>query len=188
MHDVLAHSLSGLALNLESARLLAERAGSEREIVEAIGRAQRLAKTGIEEARRAIGVLRDDALPGRDQLAQLANDFEADTGITCTFVVNGDERELDADSGLTLYRATQEALTNIRKHATPDVVDIRVRYTASCVQLTVEDHRAGGDPPPAGDGTGYGLTGMRERTELLGGSLVAGPTGDGFRLTVWIPL
>ena len=187
MHDVLAHSLSGLVLNLESARLLAEREGADRRLSGAITRAQRLAKDGLDEARRAIGMLRDDALPGPERLADLVAEFELDTGIPCRFVVDGDERELGADGRLTLYRVAQEALTNVRKHADPDRVDVRLAYEPSRTSLTVDDHRTAGGRPPAGDGTGYGLTGMGERAELLGGALTAEPTDDGFRVTLWIP-
>ncbi len=92
MHDVLAHSLSGLVLNLESARLMAERGDAGPTIADAISRAQRLAKSGLEEARRAIGMLRGEALPGPERLAEIAADFEADTGIACTVCVEGEER------------------------------------------------------------------------------------------------
>jgi signal transduction histidine kinase len=166
---------------------LADRAGTDAQVTNAIGRAQRLAKTGFEEARRAIGMLRDEALPGPDRLAGLAADFEADTGIACTFTVEGDESQLDFDSRLTLYRVAQEALTNIRKHANPDRVEVRLAFEPSLTALTVEDHRSDGARPRPGDGTGYGLTGMRERVELLGGTLTAGPTSDGFRVTLGIP-
>ena len=81
MHDVLAHSLSGLVLNLEGARLLAAQGGADSQVGEAIDRAHRLAKTGLEEARHAIGMLRDDALPGPERLADLAAEFEAGTGV-----------------------------------------------------------------------------------------------------------
>lgn len=187
MHDVLAHSLSGLVLNLEGARLLAERTEPDRALTDAIGRAQRLAKIGIEEARRAIGILRDEALPGPDRLAGLAVEFEADTGVACTVRVEGDPRAIGSDGRFTLYRVAQEALTNIRKHANPDRVEVRLVYAPSYIELTVEDHQADGDRPPPGDGTGYGLTGMRERAELLGATLTAGPTHDGFRVSLRIP-
>ena len=187
MHDVLAHTLSGLVLNLEGARILAERGDDSAALTDAIGRSQRLAKTGVEEARRAIGMLRGDALPGPERLAELAAAFEADTGIPCTFESDGDERDLDPDGRLTLYRVAQEALTNIRKHARPDCVEIRLAYQPRGARLTVEDHAPGGDRPPPGDGTGYGLTGMRERAELLGGELSAGPIADGFRVSLWVP-
>ena len=83
MHDVLAHSLSGLVLNLEGARLMAERGDTDPQVTEAIHRAHRLAKSGLEEARNAIGMLRDDSLPGLERLAELAAEFEDDTGHRC---------------------------------------------------------------------------------------------------------
>jgi signal transduction histidine kinase len=187
MHDVLAHLLSGLVLNLEGARLIAERGDADPKVAEAIGRAHRLAKTGLEEARRAIGMLRDDALPGPRRLAELAAEFEGDSGIACTFAVSGDEHDIGSDGSLTFYRVAQEALTNIRKHAYPDRVEVRLAYEPADARLTIEDFETDNRRPPPGDGTGYGLTGMRERAELLGGTLTAGPTADGFRVDLWVP-
>jgi signal transduction histidine kinase len=187
MHDVLAHSLSGLVLNLEGARLLSERSGADPRIADAIERAHRLAKSGLQEARRAIGMLRGDALPGPERLASLATEFTGDSGVSCTFAVSGDERELGPDGRLTLYRVAQEALTNIRKHAHPERVEVRLVYESHGARLTIDDFEADGEQPGAGDGTGYGLTGMRERAELAGGSLAAGPTARGFRVEVWVP-
>jgi signal transduction histidine kinase len=186
IHDVLAHSLSGLAINLETARLISEHTGADPQVAEAIGRGQRLAKAGLAEARRAIGMLRGDALPGPERLAQLATDFEGDTGIPCTFDLDGAPRDLRSDGRLTVYRVAQEALTNIRKHADPERVQIRLAYRPAGTELTIEDHQSD-RRPPRGDGTGYGLTGMRERAELLGGTLTAVPTTGGFRVALWIP-
>ena len=186
MHDVLAHSLSGLVLNLEGARLVASRSDSDPKVAEAIGRAHRLAKTGLEEARRAIGMLRDDALPGPERIAELASEFEADTGIACAFVAEGAPRQLSSDARLTLYRVAQEALTNIRKHARAERVVISLTYEPSRAGLAVEDFACPDGAPPPGGGTGYGLTGMRERVELLGGTLDAGPTTSGFRVEAWV--
>jgi signal transduction histidine kinase len=185
MHDVLAHSLSGLVLNLEGARLLAARDHGEPAVADAIERAHRLARTGLEEARRAIGMLRDDELPGPHKLATLAAEFETDSGTACRFSVTGDERELGTDGGLTLYRVAQEALTNIRKHTRAERVEVGLSYEAAGTRLVVEDFGTHDAAP--GDGTGYGLTGMRERAELLGGTLTAGPTAHGFRVEVWVP-
>ena len=187
MHDVLAHSLSGLVLNLEGARLLAAQGGADSQVGEAIDRARRLARTGLEEARRAIGMLRDDALPGPERLAGLAAEFEAGTGVPCKVAVTGDGRDLGTDGRLTFYRVTQEALTNIRKHAHAGRVEIRLAYEPSATRLTIEDFGSGRDRPAPPDGTGYGLTGMRERAELLGGTLTAGPTGGGFLVELRVP-
>ncbi len=104
MHDVLAHSLSGLVLNLEGAMLLAGQGGSDPRVSDAIKRAHRLAKAGLEEARRAIGMLREDALPGPERPPGLAAEFEADSGVPCHVAVTGEERDLGTDGRLTSYR------------------------------------------------------------------------------------
>jgi signal transduction histidine kinase len=187
MHDVLAHSLSGLVLNLEGARLLAGQGSADPQVGDAIDRAHRLARTGLEEARRAIGMLRDDALPGPERLADLAAEFEGDSGVACHVAVTGDERDLGTDGRLTLYRVAQEALTNIRKHARADRAEIRLAYEPTGTRLTIEDFDGCGEPPAPSDGTGYGLTGMRERAELLGGTLTAEPTENGFQVQLWVP-
>ncbi len=188
MHDVLAHSLSGLVLNLEGARLLASQGDAAPQVADVIDRAHRLARTGLEEARRAIGLLRDDALPGPERLADLAAEFEGDSGVACELAVTGDsDRDLGTDGRLTFYRVAQEALTNVRKHARADLVEIRLAYEASGTRLTIEDFGRGGARQVPADGAGDGLSGMRERAELLGGTLTAGPTGGGFVVELWVP-
>jgi signal transduction histidine kinase len=140
----------------------------------------------LEEARRAIGTLRDEELPGPERLTELARQFEGDRGVPCTVTVVGSPRLLRSSEGrLALYRVAQEALTNVAKHAAGTVrVAITLGYEESSVRLTVEDF--GVDPDVSGGG-GYGLTGMRERAELLGGRLTAGPTGQGFRVELEVP-
>ncbi len=187
MHDVLAHSLSGLVLNLEGAILLASQGGADPQVSDAIHRAHRLAKTGLQEARRAIGTLRDDALPGPQRLADLAAEFEADTGVPCQVTVTGAEAELGTDARLTVYRVAQEALTNIRKHARASRAEIRLAYEPDRTRLIIEDFGGCGQRPAPDEGAGYGLTGMSERAELLGGTLTAGPTDGGFRVELQVP-
>jgi signal transduction histidine kinase len=198
MHDVLAHSLSGLVVQLEGARLLAEQDPADPRLAGTIDRAHHLARSGLEEARRAIGMLRDDELPGAERLGALAAGFERDSGLRCAFAVTGDERDLDSAARLALYRVAQEALTNIRKHACPERAEVRLDYRPDSLRLTVEDFGPrgtaagdadpGGPPPsPPAPSGGYGLTGMAERAELLGGTLTAGPTGNGFKVELWIP-
>ena len=186
MHDVLAHSLSGLVLNLETASIKAEQGASGNELHATLTRSHSLAKIGLEEARGAISMLRDDALPSRQRLAALASEFQADTSVPCLIIVRGDERDLASDCRLTLQRVTQEALTNIRKHARPDRVEVLLTYDPDGVRLVIEDHGIG-ERPPSGGGTGYGLSGMRERARLLGGTLSAGAIRDGFRIELWVP-
>jgi len=184
MHDVLAHSLSGLALQLEGARLRAAR-HDDPGLVESLERAHRLARSGIEEARRAIGMLRDDELPGPERLPSLVSDFERDTGIPTTITVDGDAQLFDPDARLTLFRTAQEALTNVRKHARAARVELRLTYEPTGARLCVEDF--GVAVEAADSSPGYGLTGMRERAELLGGALTTSSTAEGFRVELWVP-
>jgi signal transduction histidine kinase len=186
MHDVLAHSLSGLLLQLAGARLLLAQTGADVEVVDAVDRAHHLARAGLEEARRAIGLLREDALPGPERLAALAGEFERDTGVPCCVEIGGEAQPLAADVRLTLYRVAQEALTNVRKHAHATRVTVRLAYEPEGIRLVVEDTSTTG-AAMVSDGGGYGLTGMCERAALLGGTLSAGPTDAGFRVELWVP-
>lgn len=187
MHDVLAHSLSGLVINLESARLMGERGVGGPQLEQVLTRSHSLAKSGLEEAKRAIGLLRDDVAPGPSRIADLVTGFQGDTGVASELTVEGEEHELTSECQLALYRVTQEALTNIRKHARPDRVEVRLTYRRDGTRLVVADHSTTGRRAPQGDGTGYGLKGMRERAESSGGTLTAGVTEDGFRVELWVP-
>ena len=183
MHDVLAHSLSALALQLEGTRLLARDRGSDPEVVEAVERAHHLAADGLAEARAAIGALRGDELPGPERLEQLAEAF----GKHCRVTVTGTPRELPSEARLAIYRTAQEALTNVLRHSAADRVEIALDYEAGATRLVVQDHGPGAPVAVGAPGAGYGLTGMRERAELLGGRLTTEPTADGFRVELWLP-
>jgi signal transduction histidine kinase len=89
-----------------------------------------------------------------------------------------------------VYRTAQEALTNVRRHAIAERVEVELSYLPDSTVLVVEDHAMNGSPPPieaTSNGGGYGLTGMRERAELLGGELLATPTSKGFRVELRLP-
>jgi signal transduction histidine kinase len=188
MHDVLAHSLSGLMLQLEGARMLAAGNPGDPRLPGVIERAHHLGKSGLEEARRAIGMLRDDELPGPDRLAGLAAQFQEVSGVPCQFTVSGQAYDLPSEAGLAVYRAAQEALTNITKHACPERVKVHLGYEPCGTRLTVENFAMSRETPRiANDGSGYGLTGMRERAELLGGELTTAMTPGGFRVELRVP-
>jgi signal transduction histidine kinase len=186
MHDVLAHSLSGLLLQLEAARMLVAEDPTDPRLPVAVDRAHHLARTGLEEARWAIGTLRDDDLPGPDRLAALAAQFTRDQAVPCDFAVSGEPHPLGSEARLAFYRVAQEALTNVSKHGSPTRVSLHLAYELTATRLIVEDFAA--RPPVVPSETdGYGLTGMRERAELLGGTLSAGATGHGFRVELAVP-
>jgi len=187
VHDILAHSLSGLVLQLETAKLMAARDRVGPDLAEVVDRSLHLAKAGFEEARRAIGLLRDDELPGPERLQALVGSFARFTGCDCTLDVAGPERSLSSEARLTLYRVAQEALTNVRKHAEADRVELHLCYEPAGTRLTVEDFGPNGHGQVSPGKEGYGLTGMRERAELLGGELTATATGTGFRVDLWVP-
>jgi signal transduction histidine kinase len=194
MHDILAHTLSGLLLQIEGARMIAARdPAADPRLGEALDRAQHLGRAGLDETRQAIGMLRDDELPCPDRLAGLAALFSANRGVPCRLTVSGAERRLGADARLAVYRVAQEALTNIAKHARPERVEVRLAYLPESVRLAVEDFATadagpdGGERPAVGGYSGYGLAGMRERAELLGGTLRAGPTLAGFLVELEVP-
>jgi len=194
LHDVLAHSLSALSVELEGARLLALDRDVDSDVIAAIGRAHRHAASGLDEARAAIKALRGDSVPGPDKLEELLEDMRA-SGIDCKLEIGGEPRPLPSEAALAVYRTAQEALTNVRKHAEEaERVWIRLDYDTDGVQLIVADSHGDGAEPrvpqPAAlgsTGSGYGVSGMRERAELIGGRLLAGPTEDGFRVELWVP-
>jgi signal transduction histidine kinase len=186
MHDILAHSLSGLILQLEGARLMANGGRVDERLPATIDRAHHLAKSGLDEARHAIRTLRDETLLGPDELPALTSQFEHDTGIRCEFTVLGDRRPLGTEARLAVYRVTQESLTNVAKHAHADHVEVRLAYGDDDARLVVENFAAD-EPPERAGSDGYGLTGMRERAELLGGRLCAEPTAHGFRVELAVP-
>jgi signal transduction histidine kinase len=184
VHDVLALTLSGLVLQLEAAQLLARQEADPR-LAEAVDRAHELARSGLDDSRLAIGALRDEHLLGPEQLPALAREFEQDTGVPVAVTVTGPDRPYSPPIRLALYRVAQEALTDAVRRASPDRVEVSLAHALDGPRLSIQDigAAAGG---PAG-GSRYGLTGMRERAELLGGTLTVAPTSTGFRVDLWIP-
>lgn len=117
IHDVLAHSLGVLAVQLEAADAVLIDGGDPAQVHRHVARARTLAVEGLTETRRAIGALRGDTLLLTDQLEQLVVDHSQDTGTPTELSVDGSPRIFPAEVTLTVYRTAQEALTNCRKHA-----------------------------------------------------------------------
>jgi len=187
LHDVLAHTLSSLSLHLESTRVLAKSRDVDPEVLARIERAVSLARDGLVEARDAVGTLRDDALPGPERLPSLVADFERATGVECRFEQVGAPAALTPEASVALFRSAQEALTNISKHAHATRVDVRLEWDDGQVTLRVIDDGGGTNRAATLPGGGNGLRGMRERAELVGGNVDAGPTSRGFAVELRLP-
>jgi signal transduction histidine kinase len=193
IHDVLAHTLAAVSVNLQAAEgLLAELPDERPELgkaVECIGRAGVFTREGMAEARRAILALRDNAEPLPDQLAALAREFSADGDAPVDFTVTGTPRPVTAEASLAAYRSAQEMLPNARKHAPGQPVRLCLEYMLSDIAVQAENPLPGGDEPSplAGVGAGYGLAGLRERAALGGGDLNAGPADGRWQVRMRIP-
>jgi len=186
LHDVLAHSLSGAAIQLQGARKLADRERAVPPLRDAIDRASELVKSGLVNARQAVGALRGDALPTVSQLPALIESYKADMNLDVTLRIDGQERTLSADSSLALYRGAQEALTNVARYAPSACTTVTMRYEPDRTKLSV-DNGASATPPREGMGGSRGLDGWRERIERAGGTISAGPTETGWRVDVEVP-
>ncbi len=205
IHDVLAHSLGALGIQIQAARaLLTDHQDTDR-AVEVLTTAQRIASDGLTETRRAVHALRTDTPPLADELARMAATHEQRHGSTVTLTVAGGATALPPDQALALVRTAQESLTNAAKHAPHRPVTVDLRYGDQDVTLTLTNPLGRGAPPPddpprdgaapAGPGGtgfttvdgGYGLTGMRERLLLLDGTLTAGPVDGRWQVTARVP-
>jgi signal transduction histidine kinase len=176
IHDVLAHSLAALTVQLETADALLE-TGHTEQARHSVLRANQLAREGLAETRRAITALREDTHPLPDLLTNLTTTYHTDHHAPATIHIHGQPRDLNPDTTLTLYRTAQEAITNIRKHAPGAPTTLTLHYQPHTITLTITNT----NPPPntprplTTTGSGYGLTGLRERAELAGGTFTAGP-------------
>jgi signal transduction histidine kinase len=173
IHDVLAHSLSALGIQLQATEVtLSERqdiAGALRSLASA----RRLVDEGLTETRRAVRALRSDAPPLPQALAALVD------GRSDALTIVGDPYPLSPAVGLALLRVAQEAMTNAVKHADGKPVAILLEYNDDRVELRVENPLADNAVVEHADAAGgYGLAGMHERLRLLDGELQAGPMGD----------
>jgi signal transduction histidine kinase len=193
LHDVLAHSLSGAAIQLQGARMLADRERAEEPMRVAIDRASELVKDGLANARQAVGALRGEELPGVAQLGPLVESFRHDMNLDVTMRIEGIARAVAADASLALYRGAQEALTNVARYAPGASTMVVLTYDADRAILTVENRvpdgvgSAQGGDGLTGVGGGRGLAGMRERVERAGGTMRAGPSDGGWRVELEVP-
>lgn len=190
IHDTIAQGMTAITLHLESAEALLD-AGVEPERVQrAIRQALLLTRANLEEARRSVLDLRAAPLEGRtlgEALAELCQSLQSDSQANLSFQATGD-RPLPPRMEAGLYRIAQEALNNIRHHAQASLVQVELLVTPQQVRLTIEDNGRGFDldhvPPNR-----FGLTGLSERTRLLGGQFrLESELGEGTRVEVGVPI
>jgi signal transduction histidine kinase len=186
IHDVLAHSLSALSVQIETARSVLADTGDITAADGLLEHASHLADYGLSEARQAIHALRADTPPLPGGLTNLAESHQQHYHCPVTLSVTGETRPTRPDVTVALIQAAREALTNAAKHAPGAAVTMNLDYTAEQVTLTI----ANPAPDPAGDspGSGYGLVGMRERLQLTGGTLTAGPNDERWIVRAQAPL
>jgi signal transduction histidine kinase len=214
IHDVLAHSLGALSIQIQAARSVLTDRGDIDRASELLTAAQRMAAEGLTETRRAVHALREGTLPLDQELARATDTYAQRYQVAARFAVGGALRPVPADATIALLRVAQEALVNAAKHSAGQAVTVRLDYREDDVQVVVRNNLApasrgdgapGGGPPgdaaPGPDGhsadgrpgvrtadAGYGLTGMRERLRILDGTLEAGSRDGQWIVTARLPL
>ncbi len=190
LHDVVAHSLSIVAVQAGAAEeLITLDPGSARRHIAA---ARRTAREALTEMRHVLDVQRDaDAgpvlvpQPTLERVSDLVDEVRA-AGLPVTLTAEGARGSVPAGVDLAGFRIVQEALTNVRRHAGPVETVVRICYTDRWIDIEVRN-AAGPRPAQVTAGGGRGLVGMRERSRLYGGSVTAGPEGDGFTVRARLP-
>jgi signal transduction histidine kinase len=185
MHDVLAHSLAGLSLQLQAVRAVATRERVSEAVLEPLDKAAALAREGVAEARAAVSALRDPTGLGLDALPALV---ERHPG-TATLSVHGEPAQVSAEAGHAVYRAVQEALTNAVRYSPGSPVTIELEWQTDALAVVVADSGASpGRTAVTGQGSGLGLAGMGERIRQVGGTMQAGPReGGGWQVRLSVP-
>jgi signal transduction histidine kinase len=186
LHDVLGHSLGGIAVQSSTGRLALD-AGAPDAARDALVAIESASRESMREVREVLGMLRDSGAPGLEALDDLVGTSRA-AGLTVEVARHGDLAGLPPDTSRTAYRVVQEALTNAAKHAGPGRVRVAVRRTAGLLAVEVVDEGRGAPAAGSTGPPGHGLVGMRERVTAAGGTMAAGPdSGIGWRVRVELP-
>ena len=186
IHDSLGHYLTIINVQIEAAKVVMN--SDPERAWDAMNKAQDLTQRGLTRVRESVAALRESPVsnrPLREAIASLVEETQ-NTGIVTAFKVAGEPQTLENKVALALYRAAQEGLTNVRKHARASRVDVLLDFSQPGeVRLEVKDNGVGA----AATTGGFGLLGIRERVQLLGGRFEASTgIGKGFCLTVSVPV
>lgn len=179
VHDVLAHSLAGINMQLELADALID-TGDLEKVREANNKAHGMVRESLKQAQWTVHALREDALPLLESLTAMIES----SGHRDALTVTGTSRDLPAQVTQNLLRISQEALTNAARHAPGADVRVELTYEHESTTLRVRNGPATREVT-AGVGSGMGLIGMRERAALLGGTITAGPVTEGPEAGGW---
>jgi signal transduction histidine kinase len=186
IHDSLGHYLTVINVQIEAARTIM--AQNPEQAGDALIKAQTLTQEGLASVRQSVATLRESPLRDRPLAEAITGLVEEsrNAGLVTEFEIKGNGRPLEPKAELTLYRAVQEGLTNVRKHARASRVDLTLDYQGhEQVCLTIEDNGVGAEQTKNG---GFGLLGVQERVKLLGGKiLLETAPNNGFKLTIVIP-
>jgi signal transduction histidine kinase len=185
IHDNLGHTLTIVNVQIEAAKVVM---GSDPDrALDALNKAQDLAQKGLMGVRKSVAALRESPVSNRplsEAIASLVKE-EQSSGIVTEFKVTGEPLALDHKVALALYRVAQEGLTNVSRHAHASRVDVLLDFKPDEVRLEVKDNGVG----TAETAGGFGLLGIRERMQLLGGKVeIVTGVGKGFCLTATVPL
>jgi signal transduction histidine kinase len=192
IHDVLAHSLGALGIQIQAARAVLADHGDIERAGEILAGAQRMAAEGLVDTRRAVHALRADTLPLDEELARVSDTYAQRYRVAASFDIGGSPAPLPPDATIALLRIAQESLVNAAKHAAGQGVAVRLDYSGADVRLTVRNDLPPGAAAEAGTGVGtvnggYGLAGMRERLRLLNGTLQAERRDNQWVVTARLP-
>lgn len=181
IHDSIGHCLTSALIHMQ----VAGRTTEASEVSAALVRARELAREGLAELRRAVEALRAPEIPVRP-LPEAIRTLVCASPLEVDFDIDGDPRAVPPASRYVLFRAAQEALTNILRHAQADRVSIRLRYDQARVVLDVRDYGVGAEA--TGQRRGHGLLGIQERLQEVGGQLtIATAPDEGFAVTAEVP-
>jgi len=191
VHDVIAHSLTVTVLHVASARLAVQDRPDR--AIQALCDAERVGRQALADVRRAVGVVGpgdavgSDPLPSVADLATLVGEYEA-AGLNVALAVSGIVGRMSSATGLALYRIAEESLANAARHAPGARVDVELRIEAQRVLLRVANGPSPTSATAPRSSGGLGLLGVRQRADLIGARLVAGPAGGGWLVEVDVPL